>query len=226
MRFIIITLRKGLKNVKKINKIFALGDSLINGYGLKEEETWRYLLSESLGIEIVNASVNGSTSLDGIKRLNEYQKDIKESELVIMNFGTNDVFIDQDKNGFVSYDEHIKHMKYLIEYFQDKKIIIISVHHIIAEKDKEYFYARHDYKQYLESSPNHSLKIYNEKLKSLAKANNVYYLDLFNDENMRNNRDFLLNIDNFSLDDGVHYSNEGAQYVAKKLEKIIKEEII
>ena len=164
MRFIIITLRKGLKNVKKINKIFALGDSLINGYGLKEEETWRYLLSESLGIEIVNASVNGSTSLDGIKRLNQHQKDIKESELVIMNFGINDVFIDQDKNGFVSYDEHIKHMKYLIEYFQDKKIIIISVHHIIAEKDKEYFYARHDYKQYLESSPNHSLKIYNEKL--------------------------------------------------------------
>lgn len=226
MRFIIITLRKELINVKKINKIFALGDSLINGYGLKEEETWRYLLSQSLGIEIVNASVNGSTSLDGIKRLNEYQKDIKESELVIMNFGTNDVFIDQDKNGFVSYDEHINHMKYLIEYFQDKMIIIISVHHIIAEKDKEYFYARHDYKQYLESSPNHSLKIYNEKLKSLAKEKNVYYLDLFNDENMRNNRDFLLNIDNFSLDDGVHYSNEGAQYVTKKLEKIIKEEII
>ena len=79
----------------KIEKVLLFGDSLMAGYGLPEEEHLSVVLEQSLrseghDIEIINGSVSGSTSLDGLNRAEETLSELS-IDLIVLGLGANDM---------------------------------------------------------------------------------------------------------------------------------------
>jgi len=75
-------------------KILLLGDSLSAAYGIPKEQSWVNLLRNKLKqidpeFEIVNASITGSTTANGLKQLPELLKS-HQPDWVILELGGND----------------------------------------------------------------------------------------------------------------------------------------
>ena len=78
-----------------VNKILLFGDSLMSGYGLKEDQTLSIVLENDLkedgyNIKIINGSVSGDTSEDGLERIEEYVFD-SDIDLIVLGLGANDM---------------------------------------------------------------------------------------------------------------------------------------
>jgi len=76
------------------DNILILGDSLSAGYGLKPEENWVFLLQRQLDkkdlkYKIVNASISGDTTANGLNRLPHALEQYRP-KLVILELGAND----------------------------------------------------------------------------------------------------------------------------------------
>ena len=74
--------------------ILVLGDSLSAGFGLDVEETWVSLLQtrldeEGYGYRVVNASISGDTTGNGLRRLPRALQ-LHQPEIVIIELGGND----------------------------------------------------------------------------------------------------------------------------------------
>ena len=85
----------GSQSDKEIKKIVLLGDSLMSGYGLSSEKHLDKILQKDLNlsgykITIINKSVSGDTSSDGLARLDEILE-IKDTDLIILGLGANDM---------------------------------------------------------------------------------------------------------------------------------------
>jgi len=82
--------KQEIKNIdsKGVN-IVCLGDSLTYGYGVDKGADYPSLLSRMVDIPVINAGVDGDTSIEGLKRFNS---DVLEKKplLVIIEFGGND----------------------------------------------------------------------------------------------------------------------------------------
>ena len=81
--------------LENINKILLFGDSLMSGYGLKENQTLSIILENDLkeigyNIKVINGSVSGDTSKDGLSRIEEFTYD-DEIDLIILGLGANDM---------------------------------------------------------------------------------------------------------------------------------------
>jgi len=73
--------------------ILCLGDSLTEGLGLEEVESYPSLLqqrfaAEGRSIEVLNAGISGSTSASGLSRLQWYIR--SQPELMVLALGAND----------------------------------------------------------------------------------------------------------------------------------------
>ena len=95
--FFLIVLFNGCseKQPKEIKKIVLLGDSLMSGYGLSSEKHLDKILQKDLNlsgykITIINKSVSGDTSSDGLARLDKILE-IKDTDLIILGLGANDM---------------------------------------------------------------------------------------------------------------------------------------
>ena len=78
-----------------VNKILLFGDSLMSGYGLKENQALSIILENDLkdagyNIKIINGSVSGDTSEDGLDRIEEYVFD-NDIDLIVLGLGANDM---------------------------------------------------------------------------------------------------------------------------------------
>ena len=71
--------------------IVCFGDSLTYGQGAAAGQTYPDFLQKKVKVPVINAGRNGHTLEDGLKRVNE---DVigKDPQLVIINFGGNDLF--------------------------------------------------------------------------------------------------------------------------------------
>jgi acyl-CoA thioesterase-1 len=74
--------------------ILVLGDSLSAGFGVDLPDTWpallqRRLVAEGYGYKVVNASISGDTSGNGLRRLPRALK-IHQPEIVLIELGGND----------------------------------------------------------------------------------------------------------------------------------------
>ena len=81
--------------LENVNKILLFGDSLMSGYGLKENQTLSIILENDLkeagyNIKIINGSVSGNTSEDGLNRIEEYVFD-SDIDLIVLGLGANDM---------------------------------------------------------------------------------------------------------------------------------------
>ena len=73
--------------------IVALGDSLTEGFGVKKEEAFPYLLEKKLlkkgyDVKVINGGVSGSTSASSFSRLKWYIR--LDPDIVILALGGND----------------------------------------------------------------------------------------------------------------------------------------
>ena len=73
--------------------ILFLGDSLTEGYGLDEEESFPSLVKEMLAadvinIRVLNAGISGSTSASALSRLQWYIR--SQPDLMVLSLGAND----------------------------------------------------------------------------------------------------------------------------------------
>ena len=78
-----------------VNEILLFGDSLMSGYGLKENQALSIILENDLkeagyNIKVVNGSVSGDTSEDGLNRIEEYTSD-SDIDLIVLGLGANDM---------------------------------------------------------------------------------------------------------------------------------------
>lgn len=72
----------------KNDRIVAFGDSLIVGYGATAGNDFVAVLGKKLGRNIVNMGVNGNTTADGLKRLDEVRE--QDPGVVLVLLGGND----------------------------------------------------------------------------------------------------------------------------------------
>lgn len=97
-KMLMIILLVGLLNPvladSEINKVMVFGDSLSAAYGIDYDKGWVTLLEqrladENFAIEIVNASISGNTSGNGLNRI-EKDLDKHKPDLLILELGGND----------------------------------------------------------------------------------------------------------------------------------------
>lgn len=82
--------RHEVKNIDSQGRqIICFGNSITAGSGVSKQAAYPYLLSELLGISVINAGRGGEVSSDGLRRLDE---DVlsHQPRLVIIEFGGND----------------------------------------------------------------------------------------------------------------------------------------
>jgi acyl-CoA thioesterase-1 len=71
-------------------KLVLLGDSLTEGYGVAREKSYAYLLQQKFGaqVQIVNASISGSTSASAPSRMKWQMKE--KPDALLLALGAND----------------------------------------------------------------------------------------------------------------------------------------
>ncbi len=109
--------------LENVNKILLFGDSLMSGYGLKEDQTLSIILENDLknvgyNIKVINGSVSGDTSEDGLDRIGEYTSD-SDIDLIILGLGANDML------RRINPDQTENNLRKIIEIIKTKNIKII-----------------------------------------------------------------------------------------------------
>ena len=109
--------------LENVNKILLFGDSLMSGYGLKENQTLSIILENDLieagyNIRVINGSVSGNTSEDGLDRIEEFVSD-SDIDLIVLGLGANDML------RRINPDLTEKNLKEIIEIIKTKNIKII-----------------------------------------------------------------------------------------------------
>ena len=81
--------------IEKLEKILLFGDSLMSGYGLEPNQNLSQILEKDLNssgytIKVINKSIAGDTTLDGLNRIDIALKE-NNYDLVIIGLGANDM---------------------------------------------------------------------------------------------------------------------------------------
>ncbi|SHG98629.1 Lysophospholipase L1 [Anaerosphaera aminiphila DSM 21120] len=138
--------------------IFALGDSIVKGFGVGEEKS--FVNVNEKGIHTVNFGMNGATSDYGVSKLKDIYGDI-----LVLYFGINDFLSNY------SVDYVVKNLMTIFEYVDKEKldIILCSPHRIAIDSIENWT----SYTSFI--STNNKLKEYNQKLKDISNIKNINF---------------------------------------------------
>ena len=106
-----------------VNEILLFGDSLMSGYGLKENQALSIILENDLkeagyNIIVINGSVSGDTSEDGLDRIEEFTLD-SDIDLIVLGLGANDML------RRINPDQTENNLRKIIEIIKNNNIKII-----------------------------------------------------------------------------------------------------
>ena len=109
--------------LENVNKILLFGDSLMSGYGLKKNQALSIILENDLketgfNIRVINGSVSGDTSEDGLYRIEEYTSS-GDIDLIVLGLGANDML------RRINPDQTESNLRKIIEIIKTKNIKII-----------------------------------------------------------------------------------------------------
>ena len=109
--------------LENVNKILLFGDSLMSGYGLKKNQALSIILENDLidagyNIKVINGSVSGDTSEDGLDRIEEYTSG-GDIDLIVLGLGANDML------RRINPDQTENNLRKIIEIIKTKNIKII-----------------------------------------------------------------------------------------------------
>lgn len=107
-------------------RIVALGDSLTSGYGLPKGEDYvtklqDALIAKGINVRIENAGKAGSTSAEGLARLESAIAGDEKPRLVILALGSNDML------QRISPETTKKNLTSILQTLQDKKIPVYLI---------------------------------------------------------------------------------------------------
>lgn len=122
---LLISFKKESQEVNRLNKrdtILAFGDSITYGFGVNDNESYPYLLSQLTNHKIINAGVNGDTSQEGLERLPYLLKN-DSIKLILLCYGGNDII---QKQSLSSLKSNIKKMIQLAKA-KNIDVVLISV---------------------------------------------------------------------------------------------------
>ena len=120
---LILTSCSETNKLENVNKIVLFGDSLISGYGLEKKQALSIILESDLkdagySVEIINGSVPGDTSEDGLDRIEEYTSR-SDIDLIVLGLGANDML------RRINPDQTKSNLRKIIETIKTKNIDII-----------------------------------------------------------------------------------------------------
>lgn len=174
------------------------GDSLMAGYGLKNEHHLSVILQEKLisegyKIEVVNGSVSGSTSSGGVNRI-EWTLSEPNIDLVILGLGANDML-----RG-IQPKETKKNLEKIIITAQDNNIKVILAG-MIAPTSHGTEYKNNFDQIYPDLSKQYNLQLIPFLLEGVALKPDL------------------------NLSDGMHPNEKGTIIISKTLQEIILKDI-
>ena len=111
-------------NQIKINSIVCFGDSLTQGYGSTEGNTYPYFLQQLTKLPVINKGINGNTSKDGLNRIDDILT--TQNSIIIVEFGANDFFQQ------IPIFETKKNMEQIIDKLKSNNIVVL-----VSTEDKQ-----------------------------------------------------------------------------------------
>lgn len=113
--------KREIKNIdSKGTNIICFGDSLTFGYGANLGEDYPTALSKLIDISVINAGIDGDTSIEAIKRINTDVLD-RDPLLVIIEFGGND-FLRK-----IPQETTINNIREMVDRIQAKGAMVVIV---------------------------------------------------------------------------------------------------
>lgn len=113
--------KKEIKNIDSRGKnIICFGNSLTVGYGAEPGQDYPTLLAKLTGFPVINAGIDGDTSIEGLKRIKTDVLD-KDPLLVIVEFGGND-FLRK-----IPYEETAKNIEEMVRLIQEHGAMVAIV---------------------------------------------------------------------------------------------------
>ncbi|MCM8801205.1 MAG: GDSL-type esterase/lipase family protein [Candidatus Omnitrophica bacterium] len=101
--------KKEIKNIDSKGKnIICFGNSLTVGYGAQPGQDYPSLLAKLISFPVINAGIDGDTSIEGLRRIKTDVLD-RDPLLVIIEFGGND-FLRK-----ISYEETAKNIEEMVK---------------------------------------------------------------------------------------------------------------
>lgn len=110
------------------NKLFVFGDSMSTNFTTTNEvsfeESWPYLLSKKLNLDLINHAIIGASNGEILNRFFEKAKEITKDDVVVIQIGFYERLHDIFKNTTVTigYDPDIRYTKNELDYFKSKII--------------------------------------------------------------------------------------------------------
>ncbi len=108
-------------NQIQINSIVCFGDSLTQGYGSSEGNTYPYFLQQLTNLPVVNKGINGNTSKDGLNRIDDILT--AQNSIILVEFGANDFFQQ------IPISETRENMEQIIDKLKttDNVVVLVSI---------------------------------------------------------------------------------------------------
>ena len=108
------------KGLKTGSRILAVGDSITNGVGAFATQSYPAILQSLIGIEVINAGINGETSAQGLARLPGVLED-GTIRLMLLCYGTNDIVQGR------SMKQLKNHLRAMIDLAKSKSIVTVVI---------------------------------------------------------------------------------------------------
>ncbi|WP_062269361.1 GDSL-type esterase/lipase family protein [Endozoicomonas arenosclerae] len=107
-------------SLTKDSVIVAFGDSLTQGVGTTEENSYPSVLQRELGVQVINEGVSGETSAEGLARLESVLQKYNP-DLVILFYGGNDVL---QKLPLDQLEQNLDTMIGMIRSYQSEVLLV------------------------------------------------------------------------------------------------------
>lgn len=177
--------------------ILFLGDSLSEGQGLDEEQSFPRLVERNLRakkyeVVVTNGGVSGSTSASGVTRLKWHLK--KKTDIVVLELGANDGL-----RG-LKLDETQKHLTNIIRLAKEKKVKVLLLGLLMP--------------------PNYGKKYVTEfenMYKQIAKNEKIPFLPFVLKD--------VAGKSDLNLPDGIHPNEKGHEVIAKTVSDFVEKHL-
>ena len=208
-----------------MTRIICFGDSITFGY-TDAEGGWTQRLHNALAKiyvtkqynpihEVVNLGISGET-IEGLLNRAEAELDARigeDGQVVIIAIGTNDsVYKMKNNKTHTSPEKFEKNLQKLIKICRQRTSRIILLGLLPCEEEKM---QPMPWSTTGKAYSNKRLKIFNDTIAGVAKAEELAFVDMFDDMFRREQGMYL--------HDGLHPNSVGHNYIADKLKKLTAE---
>lgn len=186
-------------------KLVCIGDSLTEGYGIRQAYRWSDLLSKELHIEIINSGISGDTTGGMLARFHNMVIAHKPTHVIIMG-GTNDLWFN------LSDEQIISNILAMTRYARYNDIIsIIGIptpyyHDNLVSTNSTFLDPKNQSER---------IKAYKRKLTDFAIEDELTFID------------FSINMtSDLFLEDGLHPNEMGHEVMKENAKRFLKEILI